>query len=586
MVRLFILFFIISFALRAQQNSPGEWLTYFEKSGGTGTPNYNESLEYFRQFEKYSPFVKIITIGETPQGRALYCIIITKGKEFTAELAHKSGKAIVLVQNGIHAGEIEGKDACMILLREMLVTKEKEALLDNNIFLVIPVINADGHERISPYNRINQNGPVEMGWRTTAQNLNLNRDFMKADAPEMQAFLKLYNAWLPDFFIDSHTTDGADYQYTVTYSVEHSQNIDLHTGAYLKKEFIPYFESYVEKDGFLVCPYVSFKDNKVSNGISDWAAMPRLSNGYAAIQNRPSLLIETHMLKHYKDRVYSTKSCISAVLEYCSKHFREIKKINEQADKNSISNFVINKKALPLIVRNTGTNPTMFNYKGFREVYDSSWITGKKIIRYSDEKYTMEIPYYNRMYVADSVYLAENYLIPAEWREVINKVELHGIKYSRLEKPTKFIVEKTKFTNVKFAAKPYEGRLQPEYEIIKYTDTVIANEGDCLISTNQRTVRLIGALFEAKSLDSFLKWGLFNTIFEQKEYFEDYSMEPIAREMADNNPSLKNEFLKKLESDENFRNNENARLNFFYERSEYYDEKYNVYPVLRILGEN
>lgn len=585
MIRLFTAIVCISFvfSIPILSQTFDEWETIFEKSNHLETAGYNETITYFQRFESFSPYIKMRVLGETPQKRQIYYLVVTKGKEFTPELAKKSGKCVVLVQNGIHAGEIEGKDACMILLREMLVSKEKEYLLDNNIFIIIPVINVDGHERISKYNRINQNGPVNMGWRTTAQNLNLNRDFMKADAPEMQAFLKFYNAWLPDFFIDSHTTDGADYQYTVTYSVENHENIYRNTGKYLRKEFIPYFENYLKKDGYLASPYVSFKDGKIANGIADWVAMPRLSNGYAAVQNRPSLLIETHMLKPYKERVFSTKSAVCAVLEFTNRNFREIKTLNQEADQTTINELASGKKALPLVIKNTGKNPDMFSYKGFKEVYDSSWITGQKIIRYTGEMYTIDIPYYNKVYVADSVFLPEKYIIPVEWTEVIQRLDLHGINYNIVQNKTKYIAEKVRFSNVKFAVKPYEGRLQPDYEIRTFTDTVLVNPGDCIVDTRQRTVRIIGALLEAKSPDSFLKWGFFNAVFEQKEYFEDYSMEPVAEKMSMDNPGLKKEFLKKIEEDEKFRNSAYERLNFFYERSPYFDNKFNVYPVMRII---
>nr|MCU0407283.1 hypothetical protein [Ignavibacteriaceae bacterium] len=147
----------------------------------------------------------------------------------------------------------------MILLREILITKEKEYLLDSLNIIVVPIFNVDGHERKSKYNRINQNGPEEMGWRTTAQNLNLNRDWMKADAPEMQAMLKLISKWDPDFIIDTHTTNGADYQYTVTYSVEWSMNMYQQTADWLGKKFAPFLENLVEEKGFLIYPYVYLK---------------------------------------------------------------------------------------------------------------------------------------------------------------------------------------------------------------------------------------------------------------------------------------------------------------------------------------
>ena len=232
-----------------KQNISKEWLTFFEKSNQLESPDYENTLKYFQKFADSTPYVKINSIGLTPQGKELKVIIVSKDKAFTPEQAKKTGKAILLIQNGIHPGEVEGKDACMLLLREILITKEKHHLLDNIILLIIPVLNIDGHERISPFNRPNQNGPKKMGWRTNALNLNLNRDYLKADTPEIRAFLKLFNEWLPDFMIDNHTTNGADYQYHVTYGIETHQNIDHGLLTWIEKKYLPHLKQKVEGDG-------------------------------------------------------------------------------------------------------------------------------------------------------------------------------------------------------------------------------------------------------------------------------------------------------------------------------------------------
>jgi len=269
-----------------------DWLTHFEKSNQLESPDYENTLKYFQRFADSTPYVKIKTIGITPQGRELKVIIVSKDKAFTPEQAKKTGKAIVLIQNGIHPGEVEGKDACMLLLREIFITKEKEHLLDNTILLIIPVLNVDGHERISPFNRPNQNGPKKMGWRTNALNLNLNRDYLKADTPEIRSFLKLFNDWLLDFMIDNHTTNGADYQYHVTYGIETHQNIDRGLLNLIDKKYLPHLLTKVEEDGFIIGPYMEFKAGTIESGIIDLPASPRLSHGYCATQNRICLLIQ------------------------------------------------------------------------------------------------------------------------------------------------------------------------------------------------------------------------------------------------------------------------------------------------------
>ncbi|MGE5497794.1 MAG: M14 family metallopeptidase, partial [Syntrophothermus sp.] len=519
----------------AQDSIPKGWATFFEASGYMGTPHYDESIAYFNKLAGNSPFGKMIPIGESSQGRTIYCFIAARNKEFSPEEAHRSGKAVILLNNGIHAGEIEGKDASMILLREILITKEKEYLLDNNIFMVIPVLNVDGHERMSPFNRINQNGPKEMGWRTTAQNINLNRDFMKADAPEMQALLRLFSSWMPDFFIDSHTTDGADYQYSVTYEMEKFGDIYHGTADWIKKIFIPYLENRVQEKGFLIAPYVSFKNDEMKNGIQEWASLPRLSTGYCSVQNRPSLLIETHMLKPYKERVLSTKACVEAVLEYCNNKSRALQVLNAEADQNSEKELT--GKYLPVDFAASDKKKT-FMFKGYVSSLDSSFIAGETITRYSKEKRTFEIPYYYDVRAKDSVPVATGYIIPREWGILAERMKLHGIEVKEMEKDTILMAERYRFQDVKFPSWPYEGRFQPSFEVTSFNQKVTVPKGSYFIRTDQRTIRVIVNLLEPKAPDSFVKWGFLNSIFEQKEYFEDYSMEPIAEAMLKTDKKL------------------------------------------------
>lgn len=576
-----ILLFLIA-EVKYAQNKPAEkWQTFFEKSDFLETPGYDESIQWFKKITDNSPYARMFTFGITPQGREMKYLVVTKGGEFTPAAARNSGKAIVLIEAGIHAGEIEGKDAGMILLREMLISKEKEALLNNIVLIFIPVLNVDGHERISPFNRINQNGPVNMGWRTTARNLNLNRDFMKADAPEMQSLLKLFSDWIPDFFIDSHTTDGADYQYTVTYGIEKFQNIDESISSWLKGVFIPFIKERIEAKGYLFAPYVGFKDDDPNKGLTDWAAQARLSTGYAALQNRPALLIETHMLKPYKDRVLATKETFEAALLYLNKKSQAVRTINKNADISAVKMFFKEGKYLPVTFRDTEKS-TRFLFKGIEADEDSSWIAGKKIKRYNGRKKDFEIPYFNDIVPADSITVPAAYLIPRQWGDIIDRLRLHGIEVGELASDTTLEAGKIRFSNVKFAERPYEGHFQPAYDLTETKEKIRLKKGTYIVRTDQRTVRVIANLLDPKGPDSFIKWGFFNTIFEQKEYFEDYSMEPVAEKMIEKDPALKAEFEKRIRDDEAFRKNPYRRLNFFYERSDYYDKEFNIYPVLKL----
>lgn len=573
-------------------NAQDKWLTKFEISGGILTADYNETMNYFQQIDSVSDYADLFGFGRSPQGRDLNCLLVTKEDKLLIEQRIAEGKKplqkpTVLIINGIHSGEIEGKDACMILLREILVTKEKEYLLDSINLLVVPIFNVDGHERKSKYNRINQNGPEEMGWRTTAQNFNLNRDWMKADSPEMRAMLLLVSTWNPDFIIDTHTTDGADYQYSVTYSVEKFSNIYKGLGEWLSGKFIPYLESNVSQKGFLIFTYVSFKNwnEGFVSGITDWASSPRLSTGYFALRNRPSLLIETHMIKPYKERVYATKAVLETTFEFIKNHSSELLFLNEQADRSSVKDFLFEKKYLPVkFDLSDKYEETLFKGYEFEKVY--SEISGTDKLVYKNSPKDFKIKFYRDVIVKDSIQIPDYYIIPREWSFLVDRMSFHGIKYLTTDFDTTLKVERYRFSNVKLANNSYESRQRASFEIERFEEKVNIPAGSFIIPTNQRTIRIIAHLLEPKCEDSFVQWGFMNQIFEQKEYFENYVMEKIAEEMLKNDSSLKKEFEERLRTDEAFKNNPYDRLNFFYKKSPYWDKKLNIYPVMKLTLKN
>src|SRR5215471_13956716 len=274
--------FILSIASFAQKTSPvpADWRT---------TPRYVETMAYVHRVAAAAPKqVKVESFGKTGEGRDLVTVTVSKDGVFDVAALHATHRPIVLIQNAIHAGEQDGKDSCLALLRDMVITKTKAALVERAVVVIIPIYNADGHERFGAYNRINQNGPEQMGWRTQAENLNLNRDYLKADAPETRAFLRLWNKWLPDFFVDDHVTDGADYQYDVTYALDTGPDVDPALAAWQRDVLAPYLDQSVIAAGHKIAPYISFVDESdPTKGMMLTQDQPRFSTGYMILQSRP-----------------------------------------------------------------------------------------------------------------------------------------------------------------------------------------------------------------------------------------------------------------------------------------------------------
>lgn len=568
--------------LIAQSHISDKWITPYEKSNHLATPRYAETMRYCRMLEKSSSWIKVTNFGATPQGRELPLVILSKEKSFTPERAAKLHKPIVLVQSGIHAGEIDGKDASLMLMREIAITKKLSHLLDHCTILIMPIFNLDGHERFGRFNRINQNGPREMGWRVTAQNLNLNRDYMKADAPETRAWLQCFNTWKPDMLIDCHVTDGIDFQYDVTYSMEMFENASPSVVAW-QKSLENYFRIFVEKHGSTIAPYVFPREEKdLTKGLMQGAATPRFSTGYAAIQNRAALLIETHMLKNYRTRVEATYKLLHAVLEFINQNPNALRDAVKKADQETATMFskIDSSRTFPLQFKNTDTLSTI-HFLGYKNQTVQSDISGRPYTRWTRDTMNMTIPMFDDVIPSVSIKPPLLYLIPPEWKSVIDVLTLHGVKMDRLEKDVDIPVELYEFKNAKWREAPYEGRHPVTFGKELLQENKIFPKGTYVVTLDQPSSKVAIHLLEPDGPDSFVAWGFFDAIFERKEYYETYVMEEIAKGMLKSNDALKKEFETKLSSDSTFAKNPRARLDFFYDRSPFADAQWNVYPVAR-----
>jgi len=580
-----ILGFLLLVSSLSSISQDDKLVTFYEKSGFKATPSFDETVAYCKQLDLASPFIQHTTFGTSPQGRKLPLLIINGSSRFDPASSRREGKLVLLIQAGIHPGEIDGKDAGFVFLRDMVVHQKYGGIPKNLTILFIPIFNVDGHERFSPYNRINQDGPEEMGWRTTAQNLNLNRDFLKADSPEMQAWLKLYQQWLPDFFVDIHVTDGADYQYVSTYGLETDGNMDEGLTNWTREQLVPMMEQSMDAAGYPMFPYVMFRRwHDPRSGLRSSVAGPRFSQGYTAAQNRIGLLLENHSLKDYKTRVSSTYELLNFLCAFLDDQAAVILELNTMADLNTAS-AVFRSRPFPVNF-SAGKDSIMVDFRGVEYDIEKSDLTGGDWFRYhADKPETFQVPYFNQQTPSTFVNFPEAYIIPTEWSEAIGKLALHGISYSILDKPVKINVESYLFTNIEYGKSSFEGRLQVTPTFDTFTEEREFPAGSAVIPTNQRTARVIAHMLEPASPDSYLQWGFFNATFEMKEYFETYVMEEYARKMMAETPGIKEAFEQWKASNPEPAKDQWAQLEWFYFRSPYADLKRNVYPIGRILDQ-
>ncbi len=560
-----------------------DWLTWYEQHQKNQTPDYAHTLAFSKDLAEASPLLHYTTFGVSPQQRELPLLILDKDGHFTASQVHGAGKTVLLIQAGIHPGESSGKDAGLTFLRDIVIHGKYQEFLEHVTILFIPIFNVDGHERFGPYNRINQNGPLEMGWRTNARNLNLNRDYLKNDTREMQDFVQLWNLWQPDFYIDTHATNGGDYQYPMTYILETFGNMDQALTQWSSQVFVPFWEAAMQEAGHPVFPYVSYRQwHDPQSGLVSRPSSPALSNGYAAVRNRPGLLLETHMLKPYHVRVQATYLTFRHTLELLHREHATLKRLVRQADQQvATPGFRTQPFALSF---NVTDDSVMVDFLGVEYIQKKSEVSGGQWFIYeSDQPKTYQIPYFKQMEPGISVMLPEAYIIPGQWQDVIRRLALHGIQMQILPEPASMEVEMYRFKEVRLAASVNEGRQTARFKVEPFTETRAFPAGSALITMNQPTARLIAHALEPQAPSSLAYWGEFNAVFQRTEYFESYAMEAISREMLANDPELKQRFEQKKQSDPDFAANPRGILEWFYVQTPYVDQQHNIYPVGRIM---
>jgi murein tripeptide amidase MpaA len=558
-------------------------VTVSERSGFTATGRYDEVIKLCGAFQQaYPKQVKCFQFGTTPEGRPMMALAVTRANAFTPEAARRQNLPVTLIQGGIHAGEIDGKDAGFLALREMLENRIAQGALDKQVLIFVPVFNVDGHERFAKWNRPNQRGPVEMGWRTTAQNFNLNRDYMKADAPEMQAMLALVNAWDPLTYVDLHVTDGAMFQHDVSIQVEpvNSGDADFRkAGLALRTNVI----ADITKEGSSPQSYyMSFAENdNPASGFRNTVYEPRFSTGYFLLRNRMSLLVETHSWKDYPTRVRITHNSIVSILNQVAAHGKEWLQSAGAADARAAR---IAGQPVALSYKTTDKT-TMVDFQGYAYTRTMSDVSGMLMTHYDETKpQVWHVPLRDEV-VEDLQVKAPGagYVVPAAWaQQVAAKLTLHGVTFRKLDKALPNApVETFRADKASFSAGSFESHQRLTVQGTWKQEPRAIGKGALFVPINQPKARLVMAIFEPQAPDSLLAWGAFNNAFERKEYMEEYVAEDVAREQMAKDPALAAEFRHKIETDAAFAKNPHARLEFFARRHASWDERLNLYPVMR-----
>lgn len=560
-----------------------ELSTLAERTGYQQTGRYDEVIALCEAYQQAFPkVVRCFDFGTSPQGRPMKALAVSTSGALTAEDAKARNIPVVLAQGGIHAGEIDGKDAGFGLLRDLLQGKVGKGLLDKQVFLFVPVFNVDGHENFKAWNRPNQRGPAEMGFRVTAQRYNLNRDYVKADAPEMRAMLALVNAWDPLATLDLHVTDGAKFRHDISVTGDPVNVGDTELRAAGKALRDGIIQKLTAQGSLPVDFYPSFSSyDDPASGFVETAYTPRFSSGYFPLRNRLVMLIETHSWKTYPVRVRSTYNALLDTLELVAQHGGQWRQAELDADTRAAQ---LAGQPVPLDYKTTDAK-RIISFLGYAYKRVHSDISGSDMVVYDEHTPQLwMLPLRDTIVPGLSVNAPKGgYLVPAEYAAQVGEaLRLHGIDFRTLETPlANAAVQAFDADSVKFSATPVEGHQRTTLSGQWTSTTTNLVAGALFVPIAQPKARLLMAMLEPQAPDSIAAWGGFNNSFERKEYMEAYVAEEQARLMLDKDPALKAEFDAKLKADPAFAKDPMARLDFFARRHPAWDAGYNRYPVLR-----
>lgn len=549
----------------------------FEKNNNT-TATHKEIRAFYQNLAKSHKQISLKDFGTTDSGQALQEVIIDKDGYNTPQQIRDAGRTILFVNNGIHAGEPCGIDACMLLAKELVDKKPISKVLKDVSIIIIPVYNIGGVLNRGSHSRTNQNGPEAYGFRGNSKHLDLNRDFIKCDSKNALSFSKMFTKWNPDVFVDTHTSNGADYQYTLTLISSLMDKMSPSLGNYMRDNMVPSLYKSMSKT-YPMIPYVYTRRGTPDSGIKGFMDTGRYSSGYAALHHCIAFITEAHMLKPYEDRVQSTFDFLQELLKKMQSDKSEIIRA-----KSAAQSSYLQADSVSLQWKIDYSRHDNLEFKGYEAAYKTSKVTGMKRLYYDHKKpYTKTIPYYNRAVSTLKVKMPKAYIIPQAYTEIIERLAANGVQMERIAFDEKRTVSTYYITDYKTTKSPYEGHyLHYDTKVKKKTQLRQLYQGDVIVVLNQKANRFIVETLEPQAVDSYFNWGYMDSFLQQKEYFSSYVFEDLAAKYLEEDAQLKNDFEMRRQQDTTFAKNAYAQLLYIYKRSPHYEDTHNLYPIFRV----
>lgn len=568
----FLLFSVANFAQKDIK-----YATFFEKGNGNQSATYQETIAYYTLLASDFSSIKMLEMGATDSGEPLHLVIFNPEKSFNLDEI-KNNKAILLINNGIHAGEPDGIDATMQLFRDLALGNIK--IPKNTIVSTIPVYNIGGALNRNSTTRANQDGPEIYGFRGNGRNYDLNRDFIKSDTRNTKSFAALFHKLNPDVFIDNHVSNGADYQYKLTYIMTQQNQLGTVLGRYLDAEMMPSIVLDLQKKNIETTPYVNAFSETPDNGFMQFFDSPRYSTGYTSLFNTIGFVVETHMLKKYEDRVKVTYEYMRSTINFMDANHQKIKKMRLQNEKQYAPN-----NSYPIKWEIDTAKVSQFSFLGFEAGHKKSdATTGNRLFYDRSRPYKKDIRYLKEYKSVKEITIPTAYIIPKAFWNIMDLLKSNKIAFRRLEKDTLIEVESYKIADYKTSSAPYEGHyIHRETKLVSKMERLAFSKGDYVIETRQKGVKYLLETLEPEGIDSFFNWNFFDTMLQQKEGYSPYVFEDTAAQLLQDNPKLTEELEQKKKADPIFAKSPEAQLDWVYKHSVYYEKAHLQYPIYRLL---
>ncbi|HKG05971.1 MAG TPA: M14 family metallopeptidase, partial [Pedobacter sp.] len=551
----------------------------YERSGKKETATYNEAIQYYKALDAAYPQARLLSYGSTDFGKPLHLLVLSRDQVFDPEKIRKNDKRILLINNGIHPGEPEGIDASMMLARDLL---KADRLPENIVICIIPVYNIDGSFNRTSTSRANQNGPVAYGFRGNSRNYDLNRDFIKTDSRNSHTFQEIFNTWQPEIFVDTHTSNGADYQYVMTLIPTQKDKLNPLLSAYMTGSMIPALYANMKENGYEMIPYVNSVEESPDAGITGFLESPRFSTGYASLHNTIGFMPETHMLKPYVKRVESTYSLLQHYIDIV---VRDARTIGENRHKADVQTAVQQKFTLAWKLNDKVYDEIEF--KGYAAKEKPSAVSGLNRLYYDrDEPYTKKIRQWNNFEPAVVIDKPIAYIIPRAWEKVIDLLKLNRVKLQQLKSDAFIAVELYYISDYKTQPKPFEGHyLHSDVKLNTVKQSLQFYAGDYVVFTDQPVNRYIVETLEPQATDSFFNWNFFDSILSMKEHFSAYVFEDTAAGLLTQDPELRDKLEQEKKNNPELEKSADRQLDFIYKNSDYYEKSHSRYPIARLIND-